>query len=87
MTKVLWSFDSGEVFEGFSDGSTWNGWDNIYLKEESFLMVLDFLANDVYGGDWCEMLEEVFYNDIEIGENGLYSLAYGFTCQIIKEVN
>ena len=60
LVKVKFQFDSDEIFDGFSDGSTWNGWDNIYVTDEAFQMVLDFWASEKQG-DIYEIINDCFF--------------------------
>ena len=85
MKKVFWSFGGNEIFKGYTDGTTWNSFANIFLNEEQFLIVLDFLGNHVYKGDWDEMLHDTFnYVLPSLDKHGKYKLNNGFCCSIIK---
>ena len=73
--KIKFTFNYGdEVFVGYSDGTRWNGWDNISVTEDVHNEIENYFDNDAD----CEM-------EIKKGENGLYSYGYGFTTSIIKE--
>ena len=92
MKNVIWSFCGGTCFEGLSDNTKWNGFSNIWVNEEWFLMVLDDLGNNAYNGDWDTMLHETF--GIGCGgefptpnKDGLYCFGYGFTTHIEDEID
>ena len=44
--KVNFHFDNDDIFEGFSDGTKWNGFDNIHVTEATFVMILDSWATE-----------------------------------------
>ena len=76
LKKIKFTFNYGdEIFVGYSDGTRWNGWDNISVTEDVYDEIENYFDNDAD----CEM-------EIKKGENGLYSYGYGFTTSIIKEV-
>jgi len=60
LEKVKFQFDSEEIFDGFSDGSTWNGFDNIYINDEVFQMVLDCWATEE-NKDIYQIINDVFF--------------------------
>ena len=86
LIKVKFQFDSEEIFDGFSDGSTWNGFDNIYINDESFQMVLDFWATDE-NKDIYQIINDMFFEceaDLPFDEKlNLFDLN-GFTTWIHK---
>jgi hypothetical protein len=72
MPPCKFTFDDEKVYNGFSHGSTWNGFDNVAVTKET----LDQIKQDSeIDGD---------YFDIEPMDNGLYSLADGFSTQIVR---
>ena len=82
LKKVIWSFaDIDELYlEGYNDGEVWNGWDMIYLKEEEFVKMLDFMQTK-YGLDIHEQLKESYFDydlDLPYDKNidmfGLYGM-------------
>ena len=44
--KVNFHFDNDDIFEGFSNGTKWNGFDNIHVTEATFVMILDSWATE-----------------------------------------
>ena len=71
MTPCKFSFDDGTIYDGFTDGTTWNGFDNVSVTAATLAKIKDDLG--------AEEFEEV-----SMGDDGLYSLAHGF-CTCIEE--
>ena len=86
MKIVLWFFtdsvDMYPCFNGYTDGTTWNGWNNIWVDEETHLKVLDYLAKD-YDYNFNLMFKENNFDELQPNKMGLYCYAYGMTCIII----
>lgn len=86
MKKVKFYFydDSNIIFNGFTDKSTWNGWNNIFVNDEEFIKILEFwsLINDI---DINEQINNIwFINSDDLPYNkdlNLFSLN-GFTTLI-----
>lgn len=78
MRAVRWCFDVEDVVrDGFTDGTTWNGFDNIWIDAKTFAE----LASD-------EDTHPEFYDIVANSYNeatGLYSLAYGCSTVIREE--
>ena len=83
--KVVWSFCDDTTFIGYTDNTKWNGFDNIYVDEETHLQVIDYIAAD-YNYNFEQMFSECDLDKIEPNNEGLYCYGYGMTTQIIKEV-
>lgn len=87
LRKVAWSFDTGEAVEpgyvGYTDGTKWNGFDNIWIEPD----VRDQVAADAakWPGDDGDTAVEIRALPID-ERTGLVSLANGYTCLIWKEV-
>ena len=84
MHKCYWSFnDNNLIFEGYTNNTKWNGYDNIWIDNDTFLLVLEDLAA-MYDFDWDTMFEEIFGGYIpNVSNNKLFSLANGFTTYIV----
>ena len=85
LKKVKWDFCGiGCTFDGYTDGTKWNGFSNIWVDEKNFLLVIEDLARD-YNYDFEKMFNEVFFDDIITpNKNGLYCFGYGYTRNIIS---
>ena len=82
LRAVRWSFGGdGPTFEGYTDGTTWNGWQNVWVSPGTHHLVLAWL-----GTDDKESFEELTFDEYEVdGEKAmLFSYAYGF-CTCIEE--
>lgn len=78
--KVRFAFADDTEFDGFTDGTTWNGFDNIWVDADTFEAVLT--AWEKAGNeDNAEMLAEL--REQTPDADGHYSFAYGFATQII----
>ena len=84
--KVNFVFDDSPIFEGYTDGTKWNGFANVKVAEETHLLLLEYFASG-YGYDFDKMFEVEFGigqggSHLQPNENGLYSYAYGFCTSI-----
>lgn len=80
LTPCTWSFwtsDSDPEFPGYSDGTTWNGFDNIYVTPSVHRQVIASLADSFDA--WLEN-EETIQDMLAMqpGPDGLISYANGF---------
>ena len=68
---------------GMTDGTTWNGWANIWMTEEDF-KAFDTAAIEAWGDEWRSDLHDE--NEIPYDKDrGLYSLAYCYCCAIVRD--
>jgi hypothetical protein len=75
LRAVIFYDASGDDFAGFTDGTTWNGWANVWLGREEWerlLTVWSENAND----DTAEYMAELRAQEPDA--DGLYSLACGY---------
>lgn len=77
---VHWKFDDSPIFEGFTDGSTWNGWANIQVNKKQFDKVQVWLIYDMGMKGFKEFMKEY---KVKVDENR-YSFAYGCTAKILS---
>ena len=85
--RVAFVFDDSPIFDGYTDGTKWNGFANIKVNEETHLLLLEYFASG-YIYDFEKMFETEFGigqggEHIQPNEDGLYSYAYGFTPTIV----
>ena len=73
--KVRWAFDDDVIRDGWTDFSTWNGFDNIWLDKKTYMKLYNAAKKD------SQYFEPESWPEAP-DENGLYSLAGGFTSQI-----
>lgn len=71
LTPCRWSFDDTEPHDGFTDGTTWNGWDNIWVTPAVHAAVIEEMAG--HGDADMVAMEPV---------DGLICYAYGYCTQI-----
>ena len=79
MKKVKFEFGDGNIYDGLTDGSTWNGFANIWVENDVYRQILNNYdhSKDDY--------KESGLFDLEPNEDGLYPLSYGFSTSIINE--
>jgi hypothetical protein len=77
MTPCRFVFDDSPAFDGFAHGSTWNGFDNVAVTPDTLAQIKAY-----YRGIGDECVDESFA-DIAVGKDGLISLGWGFTTQIV----
>ena len=77
MEPCKFTFDDEKVWDGFSHGSTWNGFDNVAVTKETLEKIA--AESDAIGDD--ETAE--MFREIQPMDNGLYSLGWGFSTQIV----
>lgn len=89
--KVKFSFNDGVIFDGLSNGTKWNGFDNVIVNEETHLLIIENLAR-TYHYDFEDMFSDVFGlgqgGQLPLPQpkiNGYYSYANGFTTSIVSE--
>ena len=79
MMAVSFTFDDTPVFPGFADGTTWNGFDNVWVTLATAHEI------DRWFAATCA-LEGLAYEDESIADmepdsRGLICLAYGYATQ------
>jgi hypothetical protein len=81
LTPCTFAFDDGSEYEGFTDGTTWNGWANVHVTPA----VRDLIAADLEkeGADFAETVAEL--RALPEAE-GLISLANGYSATITPNV-
>ena len=83
MKKVKWCFDDTRVFNGFTDGSKWNGFTNIWVDEKTHKMVSKFMIEELIHSEDDYRVKEDWIN-MQPNSNGLYSYANGYTTSIVN---
>lgn len=90
MEPCKFSFDDSPVFEGFSHGSTWNGFDNVAVTAGERERIAAYFRESSVSGDDAEngvadlMAIEPFHPNGYDGRD-LYSLGWGYATQIVRE--
>lgn len=79
MKPCKFTFDDETVYDGFAHGSTWNGFDNVAVTLET----LTKICHDAIAASGDESGADEF-RGIKPMKNGLYSLGWGFTTQIVE---
>lgn len=87
LTPCRFYFGDDPTYDGFTDGTTWNGFENIWVTAEVHKEIVERFEADYkvmgYKGD--ELAEAMESFDIEPDDDGLYSYAYGFATSIDDE--
>jgi hypothetical protein len=79
MTPCKFTFDDDKVFDGFSHGSTWNGFDNIAVTKETLEQIIAWSE-----ANGCDADDVDAYRSIQPMKNGLYSLGWGYATTIVE---
>jgi len=69
------TFDDSPTFPGFTDGTTWNGWDNVWVTPETHAAVIAWFKAQ---GDDTACFEDLVPED----DGLLVSYAYGY-CTVV----
>lgn len=77
MTPCTFTFDETPAFEGFAHGSTWNGFDNVAVTPAVRDQIAAYFEQD---GDPDTAAD---IRSIEPMDNGMISLGWGYTTQIV----
>lgn len=87
MRAIRWSFDDAYavdgsfnddlIYDGFTDGTTWNGWDNVWVTPEVHKKVMAAIVAD---GGTVEDFAECTTND-----DGLVCYGWMFCTSIFDE--
>jgi hypothetical protein len=67
------------VWDGYSHGSTWNGFDNVAVTQDDRI-IRWVCENSIHK----EEVDESGFKEIKPMENGLYSLGWGYSTQIVS---
>ena len=85
LVPVRFYFGDNPTFDGLSDGSTWNGFDNIYVTAEVHKQISDHFRSEYtsteYDAAGVGYLMQSF-DEIRTDADGLYSYANGFATSI-----
>jgi hypothetical protein len=79
MKNVKFDFGDGVIYDGFTDGTTWNGFNNIWISDKVYRQMLNNFNHMMYD------FRESGLFELTQDEEGLYSLSYGFSTIIVNE--
>ena len=79
LTPCTFCFADDTEYSGFTDGTTWNGFDNVYVAPETHKEIEHYFFN-VCGYD----KEEISLPDSP-NDDGLYDYSNGFATSIVNE--
>ena len=86
MKPCTFCFGDGVEFTGFTDGTTWNGFDNVWVSKQVHAQIsAHFRAEyQVLGYHGAALVEAMqCFDEIEPDSDGLYSYARGFATSIV----
>jgi hypothetical protein len=75
---ISWCFDDGTVRTGYTDGTMWNGFNNVWVLPE----VRDEIVASA-DADWDDLTVAMLRHE-PTNANGLVSLAYGYATTEIE---
>jgi len=85
LRPCTFTFDGSPAFTGFTDGSTWNGFDNVWITPAERARIVAYFQ-EAYPGD--ANIAESNADMLAIPEeNGLASLCNGYATQIARRRN
>jgi hypothetical protein len=89
LTPVKFFFGDDPTYDGFTDGTTWNGFENIWVTKEVHEEIVTRFTEDykVSGYEGDELAEAMESFNIEPDDDGLYSYAYGFATSIDEDAD
>ena len=76
--KVIFDFGDGIDRKGFTDGTTWNGFNNIWIDEKVYQNIIQHF-------DHINDIDESGLLELKKDDDGLYCLAYGYSTIIINK--
>lgn len=76
MRKGLFGFDEGPVFEGYTDGTKWNGWINVWLDETEYQRLREWVKSI---GEWLDVIPKDTFATNGFVEFELYRFADGWS--------
>ena len=89
LQKIQFTFGMGDVWNGYSLGTKWNGWDNVAVDEDTCKEIETYFKSQRESAvteGYSDLLEEVEEEGgILMTDYPLYSYAFGFTTSIIKK--
>ena len=80
MKPCKFTFDDTPAFDGFAEGTTWNGFDNVCVTPAEFARICEYFRAE-YGDAYDEAMGEG-WTELAPGADGLISLGYGYATQI-----
>ena len=63
------------IYDGFTDGTTWNGFDNVMVSPKTHKKIIEYFGDDVVD----ELLT------MKINNDGLFDYSNGFITQILNK--
>lgn len=79
---VRWCFEGCETYDGFTDGTHWNGWLNVEVSPEVHALVCEDIRDQIasINGDPedCGLTD---FLEMVPNERGRYSYAYGYCAE------
>ena len=57
MKKVKFEFGDGNIYDGLTDGSTWNGFANIWVENKVYRQILNNYDHSMYDYKESELFE------------------------------
>jgi len=81
LQEITFHFGDDPTFLGYTDSTTWNGFDNVWVTEDEHNRICNHFRSEyiLMGEDaeGVEYLMQSFY-ELEPDDDGLYSYANGF---------
>jgi hypothetical protein len=76
MKAIKWAFDLSPSFDGFTDGTYWNGFTNVWVTPPVRDAVVQWLRFD-----GCDVDTISDIAALPVGKDGLVSLSHGYATQ------
>lgn len=79
LRPVQFCFDEVGPFDGWTDGTTWNGWLNVWTTPETHKKIVAQFEVWRQASNLPQCEEDLEFDNLEPGEDGLVSYAMGYT--------
>lgn len=80
-TACRFTFEDSPAFDGFTDGSRWNGFDNVWITPKTREAIVSWFADEY--GDPDTLASNADMMAIPADDNGLICLGCGYATQIV----
>lgn len=77
LRPVVWCFEFGKAYDGWTDDTRWNGWLNVWITPE----LRDEIAEEAARNQDMEIEQHAEWKGLPVDHRGLVSLAGGYTIQ------
>lgn len=77
--------DQSKHWIGYTDGTFWNGWPNVWVENQTFLEMMDFLDSEADASNTDDADSRKQMRELPRDVEGLVCIGYGYTPTILGE--